>query len=913
MDENKKNNWKITLIIMFLVFILTGLVSSAFAYTQPYTNYNMVFPIQVMPKVNGFLKPNTDFNYKFVFSNDENCVNNLYTKSLIITTDSYGAGSTELNLSTMNGIPKYLCEYRNGNLRKVHPLNERLFLKQINEQDIVNMGFIKNDTNTQLNESQVDNFVSNNGYLKNETDPTVNLQKLQNLTFNDYHNLGGVDKVLNKSQIESMGFSTNDNDYCNNGVCDGNVTITGDLTLIGSLTNVNATSVNTNGSFVPNYDNVFDLGSNNSKWNNVYANNVYANIDYSKILNVPNFLLTETDPKIGATLNGQWCRGTGSGISCDVTPVVDTTLSDTDIFTMGYIKSFTENDPIYASSTASTITSTDMYNWNTAYSWGDPRNLGYITSPNDAVDSNELDNLCNQNGMILKRINNTWGCSNVSSFTPIDLLTDYNFTDNSNNWNNVYNDYYNNSNGYLTSFNETDPVFTNSPSSSINNSNINNWNTAYSWGNHNTQGYLKNETDPLYNNDKSNIVFTLDTTNWDKNVSDDFSGSWNALSNIPSGFADGIDDNTQYSNLSEFNNDVGYLTGFNETDPIFMSSVSHNINQTMIDNWNNVYSQINNGGNSSVLFQADTNGWDKNVSDDFNGSWSALNGVPSSLLDGDNDTTYSNLSEFNNDIGYYKNGDNVSFNNINTNSINVSGKNVCLEDGTNCQVTSNNAQIYNPKYITIKDDFIGDSTEDGELGELGWRIKHNDGSSTYYEDVDLNDIQTHPFVVTCGNSNKKNAGCVYSLGESFVINGGEKLGYVVQSTQLSGSVKNFGMTNYLSNSKSSIDDGVYMTLSESNSNIIGNVEKDGTINSCDTGVSINDYTWYQLEMRIKQDKSGVDFYVNDVYRCSVNTQLPTNPIGPKAVGRYTDHSTHQDIFKIDLFYMTYELQNNRWD
>lgn len=48
--------------------------------------------------------------------------------------------------------------------------------------------------------------------------------------------------------------------------------------------------------------------------------------------------------------------------------------------------------------------------------------------------------------------------------------------------------------GYLTSFTETDPVFSASPAAGITNTKITNWDTAYGWGNHATAGYLTSET-----------------------------------------------------------------------------------------------------------------------------------------------------------------------------------------------------------------------------------------------------------------------------------------------------------------------------------------------------------------------------------------------------------------------------------
>jgi len=44
-------------------------------------------------------------------------------------------------------------------------------------------------------------------------------------------------------------------------------------------------------------------------------------------------------------------------------------------------------------------------------------------------------------------------------------------------------------NAYLTSYTETDPVFVASPSYTITNTNIGNWNSAYGWGNHASAGY----------------------------------------------------------------------------------------------------------------------------------------------------------------------------------------------------------------------------------------------------------------------------------------------------------------------------------------------------------------------------------------------------------------------------------------
>ena len=43
---------------------------------------------------------------------------------------------------------------------------------------------------------------------------------------------------------------------------------------------------------------------------------------------------------------------------------------------------------------------------------------------------------------------------------------------------------------YLTSYTETDPVFTASPVGSVTTTQVTNWDTAYGWGNHATNGYI---------------------------------------------------------------------------------------------------------------------------------------------------------------------------------------------------------------------------------------------------------------------------------------------------------------------------------------------------------------------------------------------------------------------------------------
>lgn len=103
------------------------------------------------------------------------------------------------------------------------------------------------------------------------------------------------------------------------------------------------------------------------------------------------------------------------------------------------------------------------------------------------------------------------------------------------------------------------------------------------------------ESDPVFGSSIANGITAGDTSNWNNH----FSGDYNDLNNAP-------------TNVSTFTNDVGYLTGFTETDPNFNASVAAGITALDTTNWNN----------------------------HFSGDYDDLNNAP------------SNVSAFNNDAGY---------------------------------------------------------------------------------------------------------------------------------------------------------------------------------------------------------------------------------------------------------------------
>ena len=118
-----------------------------------------------------------------------------------------------------------------------------------------------------------------------------------------------------------------------------------------------------------------------------------------------------------------------------------------------------ETDPVFTASPANNILAQNITNWNLAYGWGDHSTAGYLSSLGSIAGHTDVTLATLQDAQLLRYsvANARW-----ENWTP----------------------------NYLTSYTETDPVFTASPAGGITGTNIANWNTAYGWGNHATVGYL---------------------------------------------------------------------------------------------------------------------------------------------------------------------------------------------------------------------------------------------------------------------------------------------------------------------------------------------------------------------------------------------------------------------------------------
>ncbi|CAB4121300.1 hypothetical protein UFOVP13_1, partial [uncultured Caudovirales phage] len=92
------------------------------------------------------------------------------------------------------------------------------------------------------------------------------------------------------------------------------------------------------------------------------------------VLDTSNYLIsyTETDPIFVAS--------PAYGITSINITNWNTAYSWGNHASAGYLVSYTETDPVFVASPAHSITNTNIANWNTAYGWGNHASAGYLTS-----------------------------------------------------------------------------------------------------------------------------------------------------------------------------------------------------------------------------------------------------------------------------------------------------------------------------------------------------------------------------------------------------------------------------------------------------------------------------------------------------------------------------------------------------
>ena len=106
-----KMRWKL-LIALIIPLLFISLVSATIVFVSPLDN-------------NGELQPSSTFNYDFNYTTDSSCNNVIRSLSFpSVATNKQGIAAINLNTTDLSQVPSYLCEYKNGVLRKTHTLSD---------------------------------------------------------------------------------------------------------------------------------------------------------------------------------------------------------------------------------------------------------------------------------------------------------------------------------------------------------------------------------------------------------------------------------------------------------------------------------------------------------------------------------------------------------------------------------------------------------------------------------------------------------------------------------------------------------------------------------------------------------------------------------------------------------------------
>jgi hypothetical protein len=193
-----------------------------------------------------------------------------------------------------------------------------------------------------------------------------------------------------------------------------------------------------------------------------------------------------------------------------------------------------EADPVFTASDVADITDTDQANWDEAYGWGDHALEGYLTTESDPFYFSNPNGYYNSSNFNITDYYTQTQVDNlpISTFSnDVGYITDYTVTSEDVTQHqadiNITESQITDLQSYLLT--ETDPIFVTSHANDISTTNTTQWNTAYGWGDHSTEGYLTNytETDPIWTADKSDYYNTTQVDNLIDTVEVDLSDYYN--------------------------------------------------------------------------------------------------------------------------------------------------------------------------------------------------------------------------------------------------------------------------------------------------------------------------------------------------------------------------------------------------
>lgn len=300
---------------------------------------------------------------------------------------------------------------------------------------------------------------------------------------------------------------------------------------------------------------------------------IYVDLTTNKVYRWSGSTYIEVSPTVGTIwggITGTLANQTDLQSALDAkVPTTRTLTINGTTYDLSANRSWTINSMVYPPAGIAVSTGTawgasivdNSTNWNTAYSWGNHASAGYLTSATAATTYQPLDGdltaiaaLVGTSGFLKKTAANTWSLD---------------------------------TNTYLTSFTETDPVFVASAAYGITSTNISNWNTAYGWGNHASAGYLTSATASTTYVPVTRTI-TINGTTYD--LSANRSWTVSAGSSTLSALTDVAITSVANAQLLRYNSTSSkwenwtpnYLTSYTETDTFDSVSLRGNITSTSI-------------------------------------------------------------------------------------------------------------------------------------------------------------------------------------------------------------------------------------------------------------------------------------------------------------------------------------------